>query len=65
VASGVSSIMSGLSGSAGGQASPGDSYVPVKSDLTVTLMPVYSRQNVRQFSLQQFVNGSYVGKGYI
>jgi hypothetical protein len=55
----------GLSGSAGGQSSAGDSYVPVKSDLTVTLMPVYSRQNVRQFSLQQFVNGAYVGKGYI
>jgi hypothetical protein len=55
----------GISGSAGGQASAGDSYVPVKSDLTVTLMPVYSRQNVRQFSLQQFVNGAYVGKGYI
>jgi hypothetical protein len=55
----------GLSGSAGGQSSSGDSYVPVKSDLTVTLMPVYSRQNVRQFSLQQFVNGAYVGKGYI
>jgi hypothetical protein len=67
VVSAGSSIIRGLgiSGSAGGQASAGDSYVPVKSDLTVTLMPVYSRQNVRQFSLQQFVNGAYVGKGYI
>ena len=28
-------------------------------------MPVYSRESVRQFSLQQFVNGAYVSKGYI
>jgi hypothetical protein len=39
--------------------------VPVKSDLTITIMPIYSRESVRQFSLQQFVNGAYVSKGYV
>lgn len=63
----ISSTINGLgiSGSPGGQSSSGDSYVPVKSDLTVTLMPVYSRESVRKFSLQEFVNGAYVNKGYI
>ena len=64
---GVNSVVNGLgvSGSAGGMAASRESYVPTKSDLTVTLMPVYSRESVRQFSLQQFVNGAYVNKGYI
>jgi len=39
--------------------------VPVKSDLTITLQPVYSKEAVRQFSLRNFVNGAYVSKGYI
>jgi len=65
--SGVNSVINGLgiSGAAGGMSSTRDSYVPTKSDLTVTVMPVYSRESVRQFSLQQFVNGAYVSKGYI
>lgn len=55
----------GLSGVGGGQNSSKDSYVPTKSDLTITLMPIYSRESVRQFSLQQFVSGAYVSKGYV
>jgi hypothetical protein len=64
---GVNSVINGLgiSGSAGGMSATRDSYVPTKSDLTLTIMPVYSRESVRQFSLQQFVNGGYVSKGYI
>lgn len=42
-------------------------WVPVKSTVSVTLQPIYSRESVKQFSLQQFVNGSYLssGKGYL
>ncbi len=65
--SGVNSVVKGLglSGVGGGQNSSRDSYVPTKSDLTITIMPVYSKESVRQFSLQQFVSGAYVSKGYI
>lgn len=65
--SGVNSVVKGLGlgGIGGGQNASRDSYVPTKSDLTITLMPVYSRESVRQFSLQQFVSGAYVSKGYI
>lgn len=35
-------------------------HVPVKSVVSVTLLPVYSRDNVRVFSLQKFVNGDYI-----
>lgn len=65
--SGVNSVIRGLgvAGVAGGQNASRDSYVPTKSDLTVTLLPIYSRESVRQFSLQQFVNGAYISKGYI
>ena len=45
----------------------GNTHVPNKSTLTVTLQPVYSREAVRQFSLQKFVTGGYVNGsgGYI
>jgi hypothetical protein len=38
----------------------GTTHVPTKSEITITLQPVYSRETVRQFSLQKFVNGEYV-----
>lgn len=64
--SGVNSVIRGIGlGGAGSASSSRDSYVPTKSDLTVTLMPVYSREAVRQFSLQQFVSGGYVSRGYV
>lgn len=64
---GVNSVIKGLGigNAAGGQGSARDSHVPTKSELTITIMPIYSRESVRQFSLQQFVNGAYVSKGYI
>jgi hypothetical protein len=61
----ISSLSNLVGGGAGGMAASRDSHVPVKSDLTITIMPVYSRESVRQFSLQQFVNGAYVSKGYV
>jgi hypothetical protein len=68
----VSSLTSALSGVANGLSgnfgtSSGATHVPVKSSLSVTLQPIYSREALRQFSLQKFVNGSYVNGtgGYI
>jgi len=45
----------------------GKSHVPVKSSLTVTLMPIYSRESMRKFNLYTFVNGGYLNNnvGYI
>lgn len=43
----------------------GQSWVPVKSTLNVTVQPIYSRTQARQFSLLNFVNGAYVNGGYI
>ena len=42
-----------------------NSWVPVKSTLTVNLLPVYSRTMARTFSLNTFVNGGYVNAGYV
>ena len=43
------------------------SYAPVKSTISVTVQPIYSREQVRQFDLDSFVQGNYIfdGKGYI
>lgn len=38
-------------------------YVPVESQVTVTLQPIYSRSRVEQFSLDKFVKGQYLGSG--
>jgi hypothetical protein len=67
---GVASLLSGGAGNGvGGQfpTASGETHVPNKSTLTVTVQPVYSREAVRQFSLQKFVNGGYVNGtgGYI
>lgn len=52
---------------AGGSSTGGASHVPVKSSITVTLMPIYSRESMRKFNLADFVGGKYVGNnvGYI
>ena len=67
---GVASLLSGGAGNGVGGVFPtasGETHVPNKSTLTVTVQPVYSREAVRQFSLQKFVNGGYVNGtgGYI
>ena len=51
----------------GGSVSGGVAYVPTKSEFSVTLYPVYSRNSVRNFSLNTFVTGGYLNNyfGYI
>ncbi len=45
----------------------GASHVPVKSSITVTLTPIYSRESMRKFNLYTFVNGGYLNNkvGYL
>jgi hypothetical protein len=43
----------------------GENHVPTNSSITVSLKPIYSREQVRKFSLSTFVQGGYVGKGYV
>lgn len=73
--SGVSNLIGGIgqvAGAAGsfgigGTTSGGLAYIPTKSTFSVTLTPVYSRTNVRRFSLDTFVTGGYLNNyfGYI
>lgn len=44
----------------GGAVGQGVSWAPVKSTINLTLQPLYSRQQVRSFSLDKFVKGDYV-----
>lgn len=64
---GVTKLLGATTSLAGGGAfaTSGNSWVPTKSSLNVTLQPIYSRQAMRTFSLQKFVNGEYVNGGYI
>jgi hypothetical protein len=43
------------------------SWVPTRSQISVVVQPAYSRNSISDFSLDAFVNGSYVvnGKGFI
>ena len=41
----------------------GVSWAPTKSTITVVVQPLYSRETVRQFSLDKFIKGEYVAKG--
>lgn len=43
----------------------GPSWVPVKSTLTINVLPIYSRTYARQFSLKTFVSGGYAGAVYV
>lgn len=52
----------------GGAAPAGKvAYAPVKSTISVTCQVLYSREQVRQFSLDKFVKGQYVfdGNGFV
>lgn len=61
----VSSLLGGFG--IGGTVSGGTTYIPTKSEFSVTLEPAYSRNSARTFSLQQFVQGGYINgtPGYI
>lgn len=50
----------GSAGSPGAVASDKIGYAPVKSTLQVVVMPIYSRTQVRKFSLDSFVRGDYI-----
>ena len=77
--SGVTSTVSSIAGGVGqvaalagtfglgGKTSGGLAYVPTKSTVSVTLIPVYSRNAARNFSLDRFVTGGYMNSatGYI
>jgi len=39
----------------------GTSHVPTKSTFNVTLQPIYSREKVKTFNLQSFINGGSAG----
>lgn len=41
----------------------GYAYVPTLSMISVTLSPSYSRDQTRQFSLETFIQGGYIGDG--
>jgi len=45
------------------------SYAPASSQITVSLVPVYSRETIEKFTLKDFVTGGYLGnadtKGFI
>ena len=43
-------------------AGPSENYVPTQSTITVQVAPNYARRSVAGFSLQDFANGSLVGK---
>ena len=45
----------------------GTAYAPTRSTITVSLQVVYSREQVRNFSLDDFINGKYIfdGNGFI
>ena len=64
---GAANLLSGATAVAGGGsfATSGNSWVPVKSELQITVRPIYSREAVRRFSLQKFVKGDYVNGGYV
>jgi len=68
IAGGVGQV-AGLLGTfgIGGKTSGGITRVPTKSTFTVELIPVYSRDSVRKFSLDRFVTGGYLTSptGYI
>lgn len=75
----ITNVVSGIAGTAGqiagalgafgvgGTTSGGITHVPTKSELNVTLQPVYSRTSSRKFSLDRFVSGGYLDNpvGYI
>jgi hypothetical protein len=68
VASAVNSV-SNLASALGGGGAGGNavSHIPTKSEFSVTLRPIYSRDSSRNFSLDKFVSGGYLNNpfGYI
>lgn len=51
--------------SAAQSASDNIGWAPTQSQFAVTVQPMYSRRKVSSFDLNKFVNGEYIGKGFI
>lgn len=76
---GISSVVSDIAGAVsgissllgtfgvGGTTSGGIAHVPTKSQVNVTVVPIYSRAAARKFSLDRFVTGGYLKSpfGYV
>jgi hypothetical protein len=63
-------VAKSVSGGAGGasaikETAVAPSHVPSQSTFSVTVLPVYSRTQIRQFNLEEFVKGGYKGMGYL
>jgi len=57
----VNYIKTGLSpGASNGNSAPAVGWCPTQSAITVTVMPTYSRGQVSQFNMQDFVSGKYI-----
>jgi len=67
VSSAVNNVTNFINGLSGAGSTSASTHVPTKSTVSVTLQPIYSRESVRQFSLQKFVNGDYMNGsgGYV
>jgi hypothetical protein len=67
VSNAVNNVTNFINGVAGAGATSASTHVPTKSTVSITLQPIYSRESVRQFSLQKFVNGDYMNGsgGYV
>jgi hypothetical protein len=73
---GISSVISDVAGAVGsvagllgsfgigGTTSGGQTRVPTKSNINVTLVPIYSRAAARKFSLDRFVTGGYLNSSF-
>jgi len=68
LASNASNMVKGAAGLGANPYTNGSkSHVPVKSTISVTCQPIWSRQKVRKFNLDDFVQGKYVNDkpGYL
>lgn len=71
--SNVSNVIGGLTSLANktlapsneGKAGADDSHVPTQSSLNISLIPIYSRNRIRKFNLEDFIKGTYVKDGFI
>jgi hypothetical protein len=61
----VTSASGGKNPQSAGGGGVAPSHVPTNSSISVVLMPVYSRTQVREFNLKTFVTGGYKGQMYL
>ena len=59
----VDYIAANLGTTPGTQSGTNLSYVPTMSDITVQLLPVYSREKIKTFNLEAFANGQLISPG--